>query len=122
MPDGNWESRYKSPINIETICEKTMEKINNDTLRYVYDITCKYAIAVDKEELLKALHYDRNQFKEGYLKGREDERADIVRCKDCKHNSKLTKDSQFVGWCYKWQTHVLEYEDYCSKAERMKEE
>lgn len=118
MAEGNWESRYKSPITIESVCEKIVEKQNNDMFQFVYDVICKYGVVVDKEELIKALLYDRNQFKEGYIKGCADARADIVRCKDCKHYSKLKEGSQFIGWCYEWHTCGWEEDDYCSKGEK----
>jgi hypothetical protein len=37
-------------------------------------------INVDKEELLKALQYDKDQYEKGYA----DRDSEIVRCKDCK--------------------------------------
>ena len=46
--------------------------------------------------------------------------TDIVRCKDCKHYSKLKEDSQFIGWCYERQTHGWKPDDFCNKGESMK--
>ena len=120
MQEVNWANSYKSPISIESVCDGILEKSNNDILRYVYDIVFKYGVVVDKEQLIKALLYDRNQFKEGYMKGCADARADIVRCKDCKHYSKLKEDSQFIGWCYERQTYGWEQDDYCNKGESMR--
>jgi hypothetical protein len=41
---------------------------------------------VDKEELIKALNYDRNQYQKGYLDGKNDTlekvRAEILECLD----------------------------------------
>ncbi len=36
-------------------------------------------VNVDKDELLKALQYDRNQYQKGYA----DRDSEIIRCKDC---------------------------------------
>ena len=43
------------------------------------DCIIKSLECVDKEELLKALSYDRNQYQKGY----SDRDSEIVRCKNC---------------------------------------
>ena len=53
---------YQSPITISEIAEEIAEKI----------IKVKMAIDVDKDELIKALQYDRNQYENGYADGRHD--------------------------------------------------
>ncbi len=51
---------YKSPVNI---IEKEWEtKIEGDIVKAIKS----YDIDVNKEELIKALNYDRNQYKAGY--------------------------------------------------------
>jgi hypothetical protein len=66
---------YKSPIEI--ICGDIQKQIDND----IYRVTQKYDIKVDKNELIQALQYDRDQYEKGYA----DAKAEVVRCKDCKH-------------------------------------
>ena len=51
--------------------------LDNEILKAVQNV----GVNVDKEELLKALQYDRGQYQKGY----DDRDAKIVRCKDCKH-------------------------------------
>lgn len=51
---------YKSPIEI--IYGELETKMENDT----FEAIRHYDINVDKEELIKALKYDRNQYKAGY--------------------------------------------------------
>jgi hypothetical protein len=54
---------YKSPIDvISTGLQTTIE--NN-----VYKVVESYGINVDKDELLKALQYDRNQYNHGFADG-----------------------------------------------------
>jgi hypothetical protein len=54
---------YKSPIDvISTGLRTTIE--NN-----VYEVVESYGINVDKDELLKALQYDRNQYNHGFADG-----------------------------------------------------
>lgn len=54
---------YDSPINI--IYNKVEESFENEILKAVQ----KAGITVDKEELIKALQYDRDQYIKGYEDG-----------------------------------------------------
>ena len=56
---------YKSPIEI--IIGNMQTQIDDEIYRAVQNV----GINVDKEELLKALKYDRGQFEEGFRKGEE---------------------------------------------------
>lgn len=55
---------YKSPITLitEQIQKTIIEQEENDIYRAVQ----KYEINVDKDELIKALKYDRRQYEKGY--------------------------------------------------------
>lgn len=66
---------YKSPI--EVFQTEMQSQIEGE----IYKAVMKVGIYVDKDELLKALQYDRNQYQKGYT----DRDSEIVRCKDCKH-------------------------------------
>lgn len=57
---------YKSPIEI--IQQQAQMKMEND----IYRAVLSYDINVDKDELVKALQYDRDQYDEGYADGRSD--------------------------------------------------
>lgn len=54
---------YESPI--EVIIEKMQTKFENG----VFEAVQKQGIFVDKEELVKALQYDREQYDKGYADG-----------------------------------------------------
>ena len=108
---------YQSPIEI--IQGQLMTEYENGILRAVqnYDIHC------NKEELTKALMYDRNQYEKGY----KDRDAEIIRCKDCKYFAKdIFKDvitKQFYGGCDYWCDDgdyglVKDENGYCAWAER----
>ena len=58
-------SAYDSPITL--IAGQLETKIENDVMSTIQ----RYGIDVNKEELLKALNYDRQQFDAGYQKGFE---------------------------------------------------
>lgn len=67
---------YKSPIEI------MQSGINFQTEGEVMKAVVKLGVVVDKDELIKALAYDRGQYEKGY----EDALTiNIVRCKECRH-------------------------------------
>ena len=58
---------YKSPISIWlTESQKAFEE---QTEKQVYKEIINVGVEVDKEELLKALEYDREQYKKGFKDG-----------------------------------------------------
>ena len=57
---------YKSPVDI--IYGQMQTQMEGDILRAVQS----YGINVDKEELIRALQYDRDQYNRGYEDGRSD--------------------------------------------------
>lgn len=58
---------YKSPISIWlTESQKAFEE---QTEKQVYKEIINVGVEVDKEELLKALEYDREQYKKGFRDG-----------------------------------------------------
>ena len=54
---------YESPIKV-IMGQMRMEQENN-----IYKAIQDYGVDVDKEELIKALQYDRNQYEKGYVNG-----------------------------------------------------
>ena len=54
---------YESPITL--IATEVQMKMENDTLQAVQ----RYGIDVDKDELMKALNYDRGQYDKGFKDG-----------------------------------------------------
>ena len=80
----------------------------------VYKAVQKVGIYVDKDELIKALEYDREQYEKGY----KDRERDIIRCKDCKYYPNGDGSTKWLpcreiitppGW-------------YCADGERREEE
>lgn len=57
---------YESPI---TLLEQVSKELNESIEEQVYTTIQDIGVAIDKEELIKALNYDRNQYEEGYKKG-----------------------------------------------------
>lgn len=97
---------YKSPIEI--MQEHMRCKMDDD----IYTAVLNYGINVDKEELLRALKYDRLQYDNGYRDGIRDANAELVRCENCIHHDK--------GWCNLHDT-IMNRNDFCSCGERREE-
>ena len=99
----------------------------------------KIGIRVNREELLKALKYDRGQYKAGYEAGFADafvETLHIVRCRDCtafeqkgKYPAGMPEYSEGMpyGYCYHWDyergmsPNQVDGNDFCSYGERRAE-
>lgn len=60
---------YKSPIEI--IYGDIQTQIEND----IYNVVQSYGINVSKEELIRALKYDRDQYEKGYADAKAEERT-----------------------------------------------
>jgi len=75
----------------------------------------RVGITVDKDELIKALEYDRGQYDKGYADGYADGKAEMVRCKDCEYHRYLTcaNAKGVIGY--------VTDDDYCSYAVRREE-
>ena len=106
---------YKSPIKVFTD-ELSLYYDNN-----IVEAVQRYDINVDKDELLKALRYDRQQYDKGFADGKIAAIDEIVRCKDCKLRD---TDGCYMSF-YDDTGEVLtlaEDDDYCSKGKRRTED
>ena len=84
-------SGYESPITM--IASQVETKIENDVMTAVQH----YDIQVDKEELIKALNYDRQQYEKGYRDAQ----------------SKLKPMCKYLGKCMSHPDISREYHDWC---------
>ena len=67
---------YKSPI--EKICSELQTQMAQEDENMVMKAIRKVEVNVDKEELIKALRYDRNQYTKGYEEGKNDVLNDVL--------------------------------------------
>jgi hypothetical protein len=107
---------YKSPIEllITDICNQVLEQQNEA----IHQAVLHYVPNVDRDELVKALEYDRSQYEEGYMDGKADAMAELVRCKDCKHYGYEPYDNG-DKCCVRWEEWIFPFEnDFCSCGER----
>ena len=77
---------YQSPVDF-IISEMNM-RMDGEIFKAVQNV----GVNVDRDELLKALQYDRGQYQKGY----KDRDSEIIRCKDCKH---LSSPANGVPFC-----------------------
>lgn len=103
---------YKSPIDI--VMGEFHTQIENNVFKAVKEC----GISVDKDELIKALKYDRDQYEHGFTDGYLVGKNEIVRCKDCKH----FMYSDCYGECSKAHLGIVSPNDYCSHGERREQE
>ena len=63
---------YESPISIisQMVNEQIREVQNQEENAIVAEISKKIGVDVDKDELIRALNYDRHQYEKGYVDGR----------------------------------------------------
>ena len=114
---------YKSPIEIklDDIVSDAVEKVDE----YIVACVQQVGVNVDKDELIKALKFDREQYEKGW----NDRDAEIVRCKDCKHKptgSGVNHDIEFPEQDYRcpcrcedyWYSWMPDDDWFCANGER----
>jgi hypothetical protein len=92
---------YESPIKMLTT---DMHQIVKQQDEEIYKAVLHFIPYVDKNELIRALQYDRNQYEKGYVDGKADAMAEVVRCKDCEHRG----DYMVCPMCFEEQ---IEWDD-----------
>ncbi len=68
LTTGDINFGYQSPIS--QIYKDVEYKFKEDMENKIMEAVHHFGISVDKEELIKALQYDRNQYDKGYSDGR----------------------------------------------------
>jgi hypothetical protein len=88
---------YDSPFHL--YFEKTARQIAGQTDEAVWREVERLGVTVDRDELIRALKYDRGQYDKGYADGKAAAMDELVRCKDCKHRGKKIEYG-FVAYAY----------------------
>lgn len=109
---------YESPITlITTQTDNYIKEINEKTDEVIFKAVVNVLPQVNKEELIKALAYDREQYSKGY----KDRDSEIVRCKDCIHAEHRCQMEKQV-YCFRDKLSVHGYlrddDDFCKYGER----
>ena len=74
---------WVSPVELFT---KEFKTRIDDGIQQLIEI--ELGAKIDREEFIKAMNYDRNQFAVGFKSGYAKRDSEIVRCKDCKYCKK----------------------------------
>ena len=70
------EATYVSPITAEI--HEIQRNYNRKLDTLILNEIRKYDVKVDKDELVKALKYDRNQYEKGYADGKKEAAEEIL--------------------------------------------
>ena len=105
---------YESPITI--LIDDITKQIQIQQEDGIYKAVCNYGISVDKDELIRALRYDREQYEEGFCDGYEARDKEIVRCRYCEH-SEPTGYDEYCVWC-KNMLCEMSVNGFCSEGKR----
>lgn len=111
---------WESPIQMITddIIKDLVQKQDEWLMESIHRV----GFNIDKDELVKALNYDRDQYEKGYADGRRARDSEIVRCKDCKHGIPTRIDTvtgEFSDERYCWLHRMCHFEDYyCADGKR----
>ena len=74
---------WESPIQM--ITDDIIKDLVQKQDEWLVEAVHRVGFNIDKDELVKALAYDRHQYEQGYSDGRRARDSEIVRCKDCKY-------------------------------------
>lgn len=111
---------YESPITlIQALTNNFIKEVNEKTEEVIFKAVVNVLPQVDRDELIAALEYDRGQ----YVKGYKDRDAEIVRCKDCKHNLGETRSGRSILCNYCSHGALIERDKnwFCADGERREE-
>lgn len=73
-------------------------------------------ITVDRDELIRALRYDREQYQKGFDDARKGA-VPVVRCKDCKHLVAVNVNGKGIPTCRVSGMEVAP-DEFCSRGEK----
>ena len=80
-----------------------------------------YVVAYTEEELQKMADLVQAEIEKAFELGREDAMSKIIQCEDCKYHKTYTLYGQKQCFCNRRGLQSMEFDDYCSRAERREE-
>ena len=104
---------YESPIKV--IQGELETQLEGEILKAVHRV----GVTVDRDELIRALRYDREQYQKGFDDAREDAVV-VTRCKDCEHLVNATVNGNGFLICDISDIEIAP-NDFCSYGERREE-
>ena len=105
---------YNSPISIisQMVDDQIKEMHKQEEAAIVTEITRKIGVDVDKDELIRALNYDRHQYEKGYVDGRFFGRHEVLSKLKRISNSQAIQKERF-GYCDEKGT--AEYKEFIKR-------
>lgn len=92
---------YKSPVTIYESANRSVGEIigsvNQKKDKYIWECISKISVDVDKDELMKALAYDRDQYHKGYMDGAVDGIMQFFPEEPCNYNN--MDEYADCDWC-----------------------
>ena len=104
---------YGSPIKV--IQGELETQLEGEILKAVHRV----GVTVDRDELIRALRYDREQYQKGFDDAREDAVV-VTRCKDCEHLVNATVNGNGFLICDISDMETAP-DDFCSHGDRREE-
>ena len=105
---------YESPITL--VAKKTAEQVAKQQDEMVFRAVQSVVPTVDKDELIRALKYDRGQYEKGYADGKRDAMDELVRCEDCEYF--LEEGGVLEPWCDWHEARMIGRGGFCSEGNR----
>lgn len=100
---------YESPIKV--VQGELETQLEGEILKAVHRV----GVTVDRDELIRALRYDREQYQKGFDDAREDAVV-VTRCKDCEHKERATVNGKGFLICPASGMEITPG-DFCSYGE-----
>lgn len=72
-------------------------------------------------DIQKIQDLEQAEIEKAFELGREDAMSEIIHCKDCKYHKSYTLYGQNQVFCNRRGLQTMEFDDYCSRAERREE-
>lgn len=85
---------YKSPINIYETLDDIVSGIQEKEDKYIMECVSNVGVDVDKDELIKALEYDRDQYRKGYEDGLKQISDDFKKAIDIVFSNDYPEDKE----------------------------
>lgn len=104
---------YESPIKV--IQGELETQLEGEILKAVHRV----GVTVDRDELIRALRYDREQYQKGFDDAKRDAVV-VTRCKYCKHKGWVQEPwhGKSVDYCRVWDCTLRNLEStFCSYGE-----
>ena len=110
---------YESPIKL-CVEEMAIEaaKDMDDFVLQAIDRVCA-TVTVDRDEVLRALRYDRDQYDKGFADGKAAAMDELVRCAECRYYKQNRYSTKRDMRCQCWTDWLpTEPDDFCSYGEK----